>query len=147
MHQSPHPRRIVLSTLGSLGDLNPYVGIALELKARGHRPIIATTSVYREKIERLGIGFHRVRPDLPSYDRPEELRKLVEKCVARRAGAAAILKLLILPHLQDIYQDLNDATQPKRCLRVIFYGAHVHGGIRSTCGWDRSCLRALPGGY
>lgn len=110
MHQSPHARRIVLSTLGSLGDVNPYVGIALELKARGHRPIIATTSVYREKIARLGIGFHGVRPDLPSYDRPEELRKLVEKCVARRTGAAAILKLLILPHLQDIYQDLNDAA-------------------------------------
>lgn len=111
MHRSPHARRIVLSTLGSLGDLNPYVGIALELKARGHWPIIATTSVYREKIERLGIGFHRVRPDLPSYERPEELRKLVEKCVARRTGAAAILKLLILPHLQDIYQDLNDAAR------------------------------------
>jgi rhamnosyltransferase subunit B len=43
----------VLSTFGSLGDVNPYVAIALELKARGHHPLIATTPIYREKIEAL----------------------------------------------------------------------------------------------
>lgn len=59
-------KRIVLSTFGSLAYVNPYVAIAIELKARGHRPLIATTPVYREKIEALGIAFYPVRPDLPS---------------------------------------------------------------------------------
>ena len=40
--------RIVLTTFGSLGDLHPYLAIALELKRRGHRPVIATSGVHRE---------------------------------------------------------------------------------------------------
>jgi UDP:flavonoid glycosyltransferase YjiC (YdhE family) len=29
--------KVVLNTFGSLGDLNPYLGIALGLKSIGHR--------------------------------------------------------------------------------------------------------------
>ncbi len=104
-------KRIVLSTFGSLGDLNPYVGIALELKARGHHPVIATAENYREKAEALGIEFHAVRPALPSYDRPDELSKLVEKFMHRKTGAAEIFKVLIFPHLRGIYQDLYSAVR------------------------------------
>ncbi|MGH8524517.1 MAG: glycosyltransferase, partial [Gammaproteobacteria bacterium] len=64
--------RVVISTFGSLGDLNPYVAIALELRHRGYEPVIATTPLYRDKITSLGLRFHPVRADLPSYDRPEE---------------------------------------------------------------------------
>ena len=48
--------RIVLNTFGSFGDIHPYVAIALELKARGHLPMIATSEVYREKMEAQGIA-------------------------------------------------------------------------------------------
>src|ERR671915_113718 len=43
--------RIVLNTWGSFGDVHPYMAVALELRARGHRPVIATMDVYREHIE------------------------------------------------------------------------------------------------
>jgi len=29
-------KRILFSTVGSLGDLHPHIGLALELKRRGH---------------------------------------------------------------------------------------------------------------
>jgi hypothetical protein len=56
-------RRIVLPTFGSLGDLHPYLAVALGLQARGHDAVIATSGYYRQKIETLGIGFRAVRPD------------------------------------------------------------------------------------
>src|SRR5262249_61310119 len=37
-------RRIDLTTVGSLGDLHPYVAIALGLQARGHEAILATAN-------------------------------------------------------------------------------------------------------
>jgi rhamnosyltransferase subunit B len=104
------PKRIVLSTFGSLGDINPYIGIALELKARGHRPVIATTETHRERVEALAISFHPVRPALPSYDRPDEVAGMMEKCMDRKTGMAEILNSFILPHLRDIYQDLSNAV-------------------------------------
>ncbi|MGH9892108.1 MAG: glycosyltransferase [bacterium] len=111
MQPSAHPRRIVLSTFGSLGDVNPYVGVACELKARGHYPVIATTAAYREKIEALGVGFHPVWPDLPSYDRPEAVRGMVEQAINPKTGGDYILRTLILPHLRDIYADLLSAVR------------------------------------
>ena len=102
-------KRIVLSTFGSFGDIHPYVAIALELKARGHLPIIATSEVYREKMEAQGIAFHPVRPDLPSYDQPDELARMLEELMDPRQGSERVMQL-VLPHLRDIYDDLSAAV-------------------------------------
>jgi rhamnosyltransferase subunit B len=67
-------RRIVLTTFGSLGDLHPYIAVALGLLARGHEAIIATTRQNRRWIEARGIGFHAVRPDGPDQDDDRDAR-------------------------------------------------------------------------
>ena len=51
------PEAVVLATFGSLGDLHPYMALALGLQARGHRVTIATSPYYQPKIESEGIGF------------------------------------------------------------------------------------------
>jgi len=53
--------RIVLTTFGTFGDVNPLIGLSLELKRRGHAPVLAIPEMFREKIEPLGIEFARVR--------------------------------------------------------------------------------------
>ena len=102
-------KRIVLSTFGSFGDVHPYVAIALELKARGHTPVIATSEVYREKMAAQDIEFVPVRPDMPSYDQAAELSDLVEELMDPRRGSERVMQLL-LPHMRDIYEDLNGAV-------------------------------------
>jgi MGT family glycosyltransferase len=103
-------QRIVLSTFGSFGDVHPYVAIALELKARGHRPVIATSEVYREKMDALSIEFCPVRPDLPSHDQPDEVGRLVEELMAASHGSEKVMQLLT-PHVREIYDDLNAAVE------------------------------------
>jgi UDP:flavonoid glycosyltransferase YjiC (YdhE family) len=102
--------RIVISTFGSFGDIHPYVAIALELKARGHVPVIATSEVYREKMEALGLEFHPVRPVMPSYDQPDEIGKLIEEVMEASDGSEKVMNLL-LPYLREIYDDLNAAAE------------------------------------
>ena len=53
--------KIVVTTWGSLGDLHPYMAIALGLQKRGHDVVVATSSCYRQKIESLGLSFRPVR--------------------------------------------------------------------------------------
>jgi UDP:flavonoid glycosyltransferase YjiC (YdhE family) len=60
--------RIVLTSFGSFGDLNPYIGLGLALQARGHAPVLAVPPVYREMVTAAGLEFHPVRPDLPVDD-------------------------------------------------------------------------------
>jgi hypothetical protein len=79
-------RRIVLTTFGSLGDLHPYIAVALGLKARGHEAVIATSDYYRQKIEALGIGFRAVRPDHPDLDADADLMRRI---MDRRTGSSS----------------------------------------------------------
>lgn len=103
-------KKIVLSTFGSFGDVHPYIAIALELKARGHAPLIATSEVYREKMEAAGIPFHPVRPDMPSHDQPEDLIRLAEDLVDPRGGTGKVMELFTRD-LEPVYEDLNAAVE------------------------------------
>jgi MGT family glycosyltransferase len=101
-------RHIVLTTFGSFGDVHPYMALALELKARGHRPVIATGNYYREKIEAAGIEFHAVHPDLPPLDQASEL---VAKVMDVKTGAEFLFKELLMPYVRESYEDLREATR------------------------------------
>jgi UDP:flavonoid glycosyltransferase YjiC (YdhE family) len=102
-------KRIVISTFGSFGDIHPYVAIALELKVRGHTPVITTSEIYREKMEAIGIEFQPVRPDMPSYDQPDKVAELIEGAMDAREGGERVMDML-LPYLRDIYDDLDAAV-------------------------------------
>lgn len=92
-------RRIVLATFGSLGDLHPYIALAIGLEARGHEVIIATSPNYREKVEALGIGFKPVRPDIP--EDPQALLPLFDM----RKGPEHLICEMMMPALRDSYED------------------------------------------
>jgi len=102
-------KRIVLSTFGSFGDVHPYIAIALELKARGHSVVIATSEVYREKMDALGLEFHPVRPLLPALDDPEEFSRLAAGLMEPKLGTEKVFGILT-PHLRDAYEDLDAAV-------------------------------------
>lgn len=46
-----------MPTLGSVGDVNPVIGLGLALQARGHRAIVLTNPYFADLIERQGLGF------------------------------------------------------------------------------------------
>ena len=102
-------KRIIISTFGSFGDIHPYLAIALELKARGHAPVIATSELYRQKTDALDLELHPIRPNLPSYDQPEELAKLVAGMMEPIGGTEKVMQVL-LNDLRDVYEDLNEAV-------------------------------------
>ena len=105
-------KRIVLSTFGSFGDVHPYMALALELKARGHSPVVATSAMYREKMDAAGLELAPVETgDLPSYEEPERMGALLERLLHPRTGTAEIINRLILPHLRESYEGLLAAAR------------------------------------
>lgn len=106
MGSIPHARRILFASIGSLGDLHPVIGLALELQRRGHSACIATTPFYRNKVEALGLEFKPLRPDWDPTD-----TSLIAQCENIRRGPEILLRRMILPHLRDTYSDLLDAAR------------------------------------
>jgi len=86
------------------------MAIALELKARGHSPVMATAEVYREKLDAAGIEFHPIRPDMPSYQEEEALIKLSAELIDPHTGTEKVLKLFT-ENPREVYDDLNEATK------------------------------------
>ncbi|MFP5277899.1 MAG: glycosyltransferase [Acidobacteriota bacterium] len=102
--------RIVLSNIGTLGDTNPLIAIALELKRRGHTPVMALPEVYRPKIEPLGLEFRPLRPDIDPSN-----TILVEMIYDVKKGTERGLREFLYPALRQTYDDLLDAaTRPAR---------------------------------
>jgi UDP:flavonoid glycosyltransferase YjiC (YdhE family) len=104
-------KRIVISTFGSFGDVHPYIAVALELKRRGHRPVIVTSEIYREKTDAVGLELHPVPPELPSYDQPDEVSRMISGLMDAKKGSERVFKELVLPYLRETYDALAEATR------------------------------------
>jgi rhamnosyltransferase subunit B len=102
------PKRIVLTTFGSFGDIHPYMAIALELQTRGHHPAIATSGLYQEKIEGAGLKFFPVRPNLPPPQ--EQDQSLMDKIMEPRTGPKFLMEEIIFSSLRESYGDLFQAV-------------------------------------
>lgn len=98
--------RIVFATLGSLGDLHPYMAVARELATRGHAPVLATHPYYRARVEGAGLGFAPVRPDMSEYGDPAEVMR---KAMDLHHGSRWILEHVVLAKLTESRDDLLSA--------------------------------------
>lgn len=133
--------RIVLTTLGSLGDLHPYIAIALELKALGHRPAIASSPYFREKIEVLGIDFFPVRPDFPA---PEENPAMIAEFMDAKHGPERVIREWVMPNVRDAFADIDAASHGADLLvsHPITYGTRMVAELRGI-PWASSILAPI----
>jgi UDP:flavonoid glycosyltransferase YjiC (YdhE family) len=114
------PRRILLVTVGSLGDLHPYLALGRELQRRGHAPVVATLTGYGARVRAAGLEFHPVRPDIDVED-PEELRRAMDP----RTGSRYVVHDMALGRLRESFDDLRAATRDADLVvgHPIAYGA------------------------
>jgi len=103
-------RRIVLATTGSLGDLHPFLALALALRRLGHLPVLATHEDHRAKVEAEGLVFRPLRPST------EEIRARLGLDIADVFERMArdpdfLLRDLQMPFLSQTYEDVRAAAQ------------------------------------
>jgi len=102
-------KRIVLTTVGSFGDLHPFIAVGMALKARGCEPVIVAAAEYRPKVENEGLAFHAIRP---AYDQVLKDSGLDFARLMREAAGGAmpfLINTMIAPYLEQTYSDLCDA--------------------------------------
>jgi len=134
--------RIVLSNIGTFGDNNPLIAIALEMKRRGHEPVMAVPAVYGPKIVPLGLEFHPVRPDLDPKN-----TLLAEMIYDVRKGTERGLREFLFPVLRETYDDLLAAATISRRADLLLLGELNYAGplVAETTGipWASYVLAPL----
>jgi len=99
--------RIVITTWGSFGDVNPYLALGLGLRERGHDVVLCMPPFYEPVVRAAGLGFAPGAPDAdPALD-----RDLVRKCLHPRHGAEAIFREVLIPALGEAHAQLTAAVQ------------------------------------
>ncbi|MBD2102524.1 glycosyltransferase [Leptolyngbya sp. FACHB-261] len=99
--------RIVVTTLGTLGDLHPMIAIALELRQRGHDVVFVTHQAYQSRLEALGFEFHQMRPDFTAMNDPQEMARMMDL----KTGQEYMVRQWANPSLHEMYADLLNVAK------------------------------------
>lgn len=100
--------RFLFATLGSLGDLHPYIAVAKALLERGQQAAIATSEEYRTVVEAEGIEFVAIPP---SIEQMGDRQQLVTRLFHVRRGPEYLMQLLVMPYLRPVYDQLLHAAR------------------------------------
>jgi vancomycin aglycone glucosyltransferase len=63
--------KALLTTNGSRGEVQPLLGLAVELRALGHDAVICAAPNFQACVESFGIAFVPIGPDLEQWTRPD----------------------------------------------------------------------------
>ena len=97
--------RILLTTAGSLGDLHPYLAVAVGLRNRGHQVAVGTCEYYRGRVEKLGLEFRPIGPHISPED-----PKVIDLVIDQEKGSENIFRQLVMPHLRQNYEETTRAV-------------------------------------
>jgi len=101
--------RIVLTTYGSSGDLNPIVALGLGLQARGHAVLLAVEEAHRPSVAAAGLAVHPLPGDNEAVLWP--YRRVLFGDISPVAFTRILLEHSILPTLQGTVDALRVACE------------------------------------
>jgi rhamnosyltransferase subunit B len=99
--------RFLFATIGSLGDLHPYIAVARALIKRGHQAVIATAEDYHADVEGGGVEFAPMRPSMAEFG---DFQSLAKKLFDVYRGPEYLIRRLIMPQVRLAYEDLLHAS-------------------------------------
>lgn len=97
--------RILLTALGSYGDLHPYLALGVELRRRGHQVTLATSAGYAAKVRTEELDFIAVRPDISLAD-----SAMLSYVMDARRGTERVVRFLG-SLIRESYQDTLAAVK------------------------------------
>ena len=101
-------RKIVLATIGSLGDLHPFIAIGLALQARGFAVVLAVPADHVAKVEAAGLTGVAI---VGGFDTLAKALGLPPEQAARRimADQTYLMDRILMPWLADSTTALDEA--------------------------------------
>jgi rhamnosyltransferase subunit B len=98
--------RILISSWGSYGDVNPYIGLALALRDRGHATVLAMPAFYRPAVEREGLEHVTAGPAIDPGD-----AAMVARIMDPRRGSEVLLRQVLAPAIDRTYEEMEAASR------------------------------------
>lgn len=126
--------KIILATVGSLGDLHPFLAIGQALRERGARPILAVPLDHVAKCNDAGLEAEAI---LPSFDELGRATGLEDDEIVRRiiADTNFLVNEILLPPLKE---------STDRLLTIVSGAGAVVGSIFALAAPIAAEVRSVP---
>ncbi len=115
--------RIVIITLGTRGDVQPYIALGQGLKQRGHIVTICTSSSFEKLINNSGLNYGYINNGLIDFIHSEQGRDLIENTTGflkmLKVGVRSAKKLA--PLQQSILRDSWESTRHANPDLILFH--------------------------
>jgi rhamnosyltransferase subunit B len=94
-----NPLNVIVIGLGSAGDVNPLIGLALALQRRGHRVLFVAFSIFKPLAESAGLEFAGVLDDEYFHEslRDPDLWHPIR-------ALSVVVRLMMLPGIRPVYE-------------------------------------------
>jgi rhamnosyltransferase subunit B len=119
---SAHRLNVLLPTLGSAGDVHPFIALGRALRARGHRATLITNPFFRESIEAQGLGF------LPVGTIADMQSAIADPNLWHpKRGFSAVATRVIIPSIPEIFRIIEKHADAGTVVAAssIAFGARV----------------------
>ncbi|MFO0875141.1 MAG: glycosyltransferase [Phycisphaerales bacterium] len=127
--------RILLLTMGSHGDIHPFIGIGRALRDRGHEATIATNPYYEAQIRAAGTGF-------AALTEHADLKRIIgdHKVMDPLRGPLVVMRTLTLPLVPHFVQRTRELIRELRPEVVAYHpivlgapwACGLEGGVRTV---------------
>lgn len=102
--------RILVTTVGSSGDVHPFIAIALELQARGHDVTVLVNPYFESTVRGAGLSFH----PLGTHLSPTDVARDNPAAFGRITGTYVLIRRLFVPTFREVYPGLRAAFEELR---------------------------------
>jgi len=145
MSQTTSPRHFLLVTIGSAGDVLPFVGLGRELRRRGHRVTLITGGYFEPLIRRNGLDFAEI------ISRDEYLSMIDHPDLWHPFRAPRfIMQNAVAPMIRRVYDVVTTLHEPGRttvAASTLSLGARIaeeaHGIPTATIHLQPAVIRSI----
>lgn len=100
--------RVILTNFGTIGDLQPFLSLAVELRRHGHEPILAFSPYFETHITSLGLPFIPLGPDFQRLQQDINAAMMVLPDSGEQMSALLAPLVSVLP---DVFWELWEACR------------------------------------
>lgn len=109
MTASASSLHVLLCTIGSAGDVNPFIGLGRELKRRGHRVTLITCGYFADSIRRAGLELSE------TVTREQYLELIGHPDLWNGLKAPQfVMSRAVAPQIRTIYERIRELNEPGR---------------------------------
>lgn len=107
--------KITMIAFGSTGDVQPYIVLGRELKARGHDIAICAFPEFETKVLNDGFRFFPIRGDVQTF---------MSKCLSGAFGVVYLKQVIesMEPHIKSILESWEEACADAEAIISVFFG-------------------------